>query len=112
MMLIGHELLHSKLQAQFREGGLEIDRAMIRFARTFPTLADYVPAVWDADALERAVYGGGSGALHAARFVLEVFNSRIDWPRLGRFSVSEAFGTWDEAHREAFRAWTRYPWWP
>lgn len=56
-------------------------------------------------------YTPGSGARHAARFVLAVWSNRSSWG-LGRFDVMEALGCWDNAHRAAFMAWAKDPWWP
>lgn len=36
-----------------------------------------------------------------------------DWCQVvGPFSVSQAFGTWDDKHRTAFLTWCQHPFWP
>jgi hypothetical protein len=52
-----------------------------------------------------------TSALHAARFVLALWNSHVDW-ECGRFDAVRALGTWDQAHRVAFLVWATQPWWP
>jgi hypothetical protein len=90
---------------------------MSALALSFPELARHgspAPGVdpWDPAALEEWSCGPtpGSGALAAARFVLGVWNVRAEW-RCGPFTLAD-FGAWDLAHREAFLAWARAPWWP
>ncbi len=112
---------------------------MTELALSFPTLrgADGVepfdPVVLDEWACGPAPCHGG---LLAARFVLAVFHGsagrvgkrrktpeRDEWRGAHRFSVDtqwrcgifdivDALGTWDHAHRSAFVAWAREPWWP
>ena len=83
-------------------------------ARSFPTLARQADglAPWDADELDRWTCGPvpGSGALHAARFVLAVWRD-APW-ECGPFDVVSAMAAWDEHHRAAFLAWAAEPWWP
>ena len=43
---------------------------------------------------------------HAAAFVLGV------WTQQPGFDVVRALAVWDAAHRAAFLAWARAPWWP
>ncbi|MCO5164808.1 MAG: hypothetical protein M9894_27765 [Planctomycetes bacterium] len=88
--------------------------AMSALARSFPAL--HVAsglAPWRPEELEQWACGPvpGSGALHAARFVLSVWNSHADW-ECGRFDAVRALGAWDQAHRAAFLAWAARPWWP
>ncbi len=52
----------------------------------------------------------GSGAHHAARFVLTVWNLG-PWQEFDGFDFHEAFGKWDKKHRAAFLAWASAPWW-
>jgi hypothetical protein len=47
---------------------------------------------------------------YAAQFVLTVWNLARSW-RCGQFNVVNSFTIWDEAHRQAFIAWTNDPWW-
>ena len=64
-------------------------------------------------------------AWHAVLFVLQVWDHTSDWCAVARelglipthqsfapFNVSAAFATWDEAHRDAFRAWAHLPFFP
>jgi hypothetical protein len=81
--------------------------------RQFPTLrnAEGVEP-FEATKFEAWVrnHSPGGGAIHAARFVLGVFNSRARW-KLGAFNVFDALDCWDAAHREAFLKWARNPYW-
>lgn len=81
-------------------------------AESFPTLCR-APGVrpFDAEVLDTWASGPApsSGAFHAARFVLAVFNNRAPW-QCGRFDIVEAMWTWDAAHRQAFLGWARAPW--
>ena len=105
------------------------DRArMSRIARSFPTLARGAPIdVFDPEALDAWACSGAatSGSSAAARFILSVWSgstgaldagedpSKHVWCwRSRRFELHEALGYWDDAHRAAFRAWARDPWWP
>lgn len=69
--------------------------------------------------------GVSHGEALAGRFVLSVWNSTTDWNEvahedgileegetLRRFDLFEAWGVWDEPHREAALAWLRDPFWP
>ena len=51
-----------------------------------------------------------SGAHHAARFILAVWNNDAEGT-CDRFDVIEALAIWDEEHRAAFLAWAKNPWW-
>lgn len=79
---------------------------------SFPTLRR-APGVrpFDAEALDAWASGPApsSGAFHAARLILAVYNNRAPW-QCGRFDVVEAMSTWDAAHRRAFLAWAQAPW--
>ena len=68
---------------------------------------------WDAERLDRWACGlvPGSGAFHAAAFCSSVYNADAPW-QCGPFDLQRALGTWDAAHRAAFLAWVRAPWWP
>jgi hypothetical protein len=85
---------------------------MTALAESFPTLVG-VEGVrpWSPAKLDRAAGTLSSGGLHAARFVLQVWNVHTSWPA-GRFNVVDAYGTWDPAHRAAFAAWAREPFLP
>jgi hypothetical protein len=154
---------------------------MTALCRLFPGLAAECSVLhpWDTDKFLLWAVGKGcsSGSAHAIRFVLQVWNSRVDWIDLltrelkrdapdnpndrtlwkglqllkrrarqhledegaeerkdGRsarvteehvherliawfavvapFNVADAFSTWDEQHRQAFRTWANYPFFP
>lgn len=80
---------------------------MTALASRFPSL-QRAPGVrpFDPERLDAWAAGPApsSGAVHAARFVLSVFNARAEWS-CGPFSCALAHGTWDREHREAFAAW-------
>lgn len=87
---------------------------MSALARSFPTLtAAKGLEPWSPEELEAWACGPvpGSGALHAARFVLAVWNANASW-ECGGFEVVKALGAWDAAHRAAFLSWAAQPWWP
>ena len=100
---------------------------MLRLCARFPSLAGFADlGRWDADAVLAWVCSGIShGEALAGRFVLSVWNSTTDWNEvahedglledgetLRRFDLFEAWGVWDDAHREAALAWLRDPFWP
>ena len=65
---------------------------------------------WDPKAFDACVAeGGGSGAICAAAFVLNIWNSGHDW-KCGAFNLGRAIGTWDQWQREAFQEWATEPW--
>ena len=103
-------------------------------ARTFPSMRERIPGIdpWDPCAPDAWAYGPTShGELYTARFLLAVWHGRsgiIGRPRrtkddrlsfpvvsyflCGPFDVVDALSTWDAAHRAAFLAWAKDPWWP
>lgn len=154
---------------------------MTALCSKFPTLATAPIRPWNTDRflLWLLLTPQCSGAVHAARFVLSVWNQGTDWVALAKaeagavrpehptdrvlwdglqrlrekarahlealdpcdlvdkrkdvprassqavdkqlsawidvlrpFSVADAFVTWDEEHREAFRAWAQHPFFP
>jgi hypothetical protein len=77
-------------------------------ARSFPVIRDYAP---DTDTLFphtldawAAIGVEARGAAHAARFLLETWNSRYPW-RAGTFDLFDALAAWDGGQRAAFQAW-------
>ncbi len=111
---------------------------MTELALSFPALetADGVEP-FDQIALDEWARSAAShGGMLAAQFVLAVFHGRAghvgkprktperdEWHgkyrfnvdthwRCGIFDIVDALGTWDHAHRAAFVAWAREPWWP
>jgi hypothetical protein len=108
--------------------GSDMEQAMTRLCQSFPSLAriDCIDP-WDATALLRWLCTSGAvtgGSRHAAKFVLQVWNSGADWQAIARkqlndeeltlepFNVVHAFGVWDEAHAAAFRVWVELPFFP
>jgi len=87
---------------------------MTALAVTFPTL-EAAPGVdpWDPAALDTWATGGnpGSGARHAAHFLLSVWDPQRRWKSRG-LHLHAALQTWDAAHRRAWQAWAAAPWWP
>jgi hypothetical protein len=84
----------------------EVRERLLSLARTFPTLAargvasiQDVILVMDNNALSPA-------ARRSANFVLSVWN-------VTRYPCDQrrCWMAWDDAHREAFKAWGRDPWW-
>jgi hypothetical protein len=99
-------------------------------AESFPTLCGRIPleffdtrgGLLDACAFAAWARPLSGGEREAVLFVLSVWNSSTNWheaaglcrsdgPMGGRFDVHRALGTWDQAHRDAFLAWARDPWW-
>jgi len=92
---------------------MDSNRRMTKLAQNFPSM-EGAPGVdpWDAAELNRWAAGPAShGERLAARFLLAVWAPGTEW-EAGRFDVVEAFGVWDQQHREAFLKWARDPWWP
>jgi len=108
---------------------------MTKLCRLFPGLRHGVPGVdpWDQMALLRWLCTSGavtSGSGHAAKFVLHVWNSQIDWAAVARapvgdgdglglrrvklepFNLRYALGVWDDEHEAAFRQWVNLPFFP
>ena len=84
-----------------------------RWALLFPTLKavceyrPFQPGQLDA----WAAHAPSDGAIHAARFLLALWNNQQSW-KCGKFDVIEAMAVWDAEHRAAFLAWAEEPWWP
>ncbi len=96
-------------------------RRMVELVRRFPTLREAAcvgkyPGEFCSVTFRRWVrrHAYSHAQQHAAAFVLAVFwgGNRHRVAGLPRFDVVDAMGTWDEAHRAAFRAWAEAPWWP
>ena len=89
-----------------------VEQRILALSASFPTLHGVLDR-WDPEVLDRWACGPvpGSGAFHAARFVLSVFNADAPW-QCGPFELHRALCAWDAAHRAAFLAWARAPWWP
>lgn len=88
---------------------------MVQLARSFPVLQLCAAPLntWDAKRLARWGRGpaAGSGARHAVRFLLSVWNHHTRWA-IGRFDLHGALACWDAGNRAAFLAWAKDPWWP
>jgi len=106
---------------------------MTELAASFPTLQKAPIEPFDPEVLDPWLLSGAAchGALHAGRFILtvwsgrmghvedskrnkdEMFDYRVESPwACGLFDLIDAMSTWDDAHRKAFVAWARDPWWP
>jgi hypothetical protein len=108
-------------------GDLDPRAAMTRLASLFPTLRDAAGVKpWNVEAFVTWACGPapGGGAIEAARFVLQVWNSDVDWTEFARevgiegggaltpFNVVRAMARWDRDHAEAMLAWLRAPFYP
>lgn len=85
---------------------------IVALARSFPTLRTASGLdPWDPEVLDRWACGPvpGSGAFHAARLILGIWNPRAEW-NCGKFDALAAVGAWDDEHRAAFAAWAASPW--
>lgn len=103
-------------------------QSMTRLVRLLPSLADARGVdPWDAGAFLAWACDPAtdltSGALHAVRFVLQVWNCGRDWVEaaalsgldgghLTAFNLVEACSAWDEEHRAACLAWIEAPFFP
>jgi hypothetical protein len=107
--------------------------AMERLCALFPTLRG-VPGTSPWDAMHLLTWlvtseAPTSGSRHAAKFVLQVWNSGDDWQEWARlpkdqdglgiedavlqpFNAVAALAVWDEAHAKAFRTWVHTPFFP
>jgi hypothetical protein len=103
------------MQTIYREGEgfVDVREQMSALALSFPSLREAPVEPWDPHKLEKWSVGPapGSGAFHAARFVLNVWNDSTEWA-CGKFEFFEAFRSWDHNHKVAFLAWAGRPWWP
>jgi hypothetical protein len=98
------------------------EQRILHLARQFPVLelCDAPLDSWDLPRLISWATGPhpSSGALHAVRFVLSVWDpGAAAWdPGTrawgGRFDVHEALKSWDLANRKPFQDWVKNPWWP
>lgn len=96
------------------------DPGVIAAALPIERLALSFPALWHAqgvrpwEALQLDAWASSptlaDGALHAARFVLAVWDNSYAW-RCGHFDAMEALSVWDAPHRGAFLTWVAKPWW-
>lgn len=107
--------LAGRLARLWREAGPRDSRErMTALAETFPELQGR-PGVRPFDAGELDAWAArgeaGSGALHAARFVLSVWFPSHAWTS-GPFDLQRALGSWDADHRAAFLVWASDPWNP
>jgi len=102
--------------------------SMTRLVRSFPVLEDAAGVdPWNAGRFLRWACAPDtdlcSSALHAVRFVLQVWNCRRDWRatakdeglgggHLAPFNLVEACSIWDNRHRVACLAWIEAPFFP
>jgi hypothetical protein len=86
---------------------------ILSLARSFPALQNAPGArlTWNPGELDAWACSAipSSGAIHAARFVLSVFNVFTRW-QCGPFEVAKAVGVWDSGNLGAFQAWAKDPW--
>lgn len=87
---------------------------IVELALSFPTLASNFPWLtaekWEADKFDKMIGPQCDGAIHAARFVLSVWNPHPK-RKCGKFDLHNALSCWDRQHRAAFLAWAQDPWW-
>lgn len=132
-------IAHMKHGEELREAkrerwGTDNLEQMRRLCAGFPSLRGLfdAPLSFDVDRLLTWLLTSGavtSGSSHAAKFVLQVWNSRTDWREYAvetglltkrskaykaftPFNVAAAFGCWDYAHCAAFLAWVELPFFP
>lgn len=81
-----------------------------QLALSFPSLRGLVEHRWNPEGLDEWASRGGAshGERLAVQFVLTVWNQHHQW-KCGKFDVFDACQTWDEEHRNAFRAWVHQP---
>lgn len=89
-------------------------QAIVDLALSFPTLRSSFPWLtaekWEADKFDKMIGPQCDGAIHAARFVLSVWNPHPK-RKCGKFDLHNALSCWDRSHRAAFVAWAQDPWW-
>ena len=84
---------------------------LFRLAATFPTLTSRMRDAAPGEILpiiERCANasGVGEGCQQAALFLCWVWN-----PYAHDFNMAKAWPIWDSAHREAYQAWAKEPYW-
>jgi len=100
---------------------------MTRLCQDFPSLRGKPgTAPWDTDTLLSWACGPApsSGAIHAVRFVLNVWNTSTNWIEIATeldldgaeclepFNLAQAWACWDDGHRTAALAWLELPFFP
>lgn len=109
MMIEQRAILH------FHDRPIERRRSqrMLSLVWSFPCLQRCPLTSWDAKKFASWAWEKchSSGELHAARFILNVWNPKTHW-RLGKFDMMRALGTWNANNRRGFLEWARDPWWP
>lgn len=93
-------------------GQTTIAERMTRLAESFPGLHGR-PGVrpWEAAKLDKWAQGPEvtPNQLHAARFVLHVWNHVTRWGS-GAFNMGLALSAWDEREKTVFQNWAGEPW--
>jgi len=89
---------------------------------SFPTLQEWDWSCWCSafitdkgpDGLKARYRTMCSGSCHAINLALEIWNSHENWKKCGfqNFSLRQAMGTWDPAHRKAFLSYVENPFFP
>ncbi len=80
------------------------ESTIVLIAESFPSLAvaDGV-SPWNPNRLDvwASEFGRADDAVHAARFLLRLWNLNCDW-ECGRFDAQVAIRIWDRVHRRVF----------
>ena len=93
---------------------MTLDNRISGLAKTFPTLrsapgvAPWCPTKLDSWA---ASAQPSTAAVHAARFVLSLWDNRRSW-QCGSFDLVEAMRVWDKPHVDALGCWLTLRWLP
>lgn len=87
-----------------------------RTVMTFPVLRSYATesklSDGHVDEFDSAAAKGGEAARQAAAFVLNLWNSRVEW-ECGKFDLFLSMRRlWDHEQRNAFQQWAADPWFP
>ena len=94
------------------EAILESEVRTLKLAQSFPCLtrlASIKQGLWNPNELDAWATKASLGERQGAAFLLTVWNQHEDW-QCGKFNVFDAAVVWDEAHRAAFFAWMKEPW--
>lgn len=105
MSAIGNEAYRKAVKSHEDQ---RLEAKILELANTFPSLRGMCD-VWDPIGLDQwAESVASSGQIHAARFVLQVWDKNYVWG-CGTFNVCKAMHVWDENHWQAFLAWAGRP---
>lgn len=94
----------------------DCDRVIVETMERFPSLRRHAAPIRAAgifriDSFVKAVEDAahGSGAQHAARFIITLWSGPQYQDGRWRFDVTHAMQCWDQDHRAAFLAWAKNP---